>query len=217
MRGTVSIAACPRAPSTTSPLRNLRLTINRDQPIGNGRYHRESTAITGQTREWRKLGRSRKRDHHRSVGNGRKTICRHEPLEPGPFSRPVFPRFPPRQAERSAGASRPGAPRLGREAGASRRGAPGSAISRGEGHWGERFDSGASPQRLRHGPRRTALLLDAGLQALLGVGVRLCAGGGRQWLVALRFPPEGSASSRRRCCAHRALGLGGGYTAACAL
>ena len=52
MRGTVAIATSSLAPSTTSPLRNLRLTINRDQPIGNGRYHRESTAITGQTREW---------------------------------------------------------------------------------------------------------------------------------------------------------------------
>ena len=80
MRGTAYIATSFVAPSTTSPLRNLLLTINRGQPIGNGRYHRESKAITSQTREWRKLGRTCKRDQNRSVGEGSKTICRHEPL-----------------------------------------------------------------------------------------------------------------------------------------
>ena len=47
MRGTVDTGTFSVAPSTTSPYRNLRLNINRDQPIGNGSYRGESNAVTG--------------------------------------------------------------------------------------------------------------------------------------------------------------------------
>jgi putative transposase len=49
------------------PLSDLRLDLNQDQPIGNGRFYREIEAMTGQRRELRKRGRPGKRDEAASA------------------------------------------------------------------------------------------------------------------------------------------------------
>lgn len=49
-----------RAPLDEAPLRDLRMALNQDQPIGNDRFYAEIQAATGQRRELRKRGRPRK-------------------------------------------------------------------------------------------------------------------------------------------------------------
>jgi hypothetical protein len=51
-----------RAPLDEDPLRDLRMALNRDQPIGNDRFYAEIRAATGQRRELRKRGRPRKEE-----------------------------------------------------------------------------------------------------------------------------------------------------------
>ena len=50
-RGKVDTRTHFVVPSTTSPYSNLRLNINRDQPIGNGSYRGERNAINRLTLE----------------------------------------------------------------------------------------------------------------------------------------------------------------------
>lgn len=44
-----------------TPLADLRMALNQDQPIGNSRFYAQIKAMTGQRRELRKRGRPRKK------------------------------------------------------------------------------------------------------------------------------------------------------------
>jgi putative transposase len=53
-------------------LSELRMALNQDQPIGNDRFYREIESMSGQRRELRKRGRSRK---SKDEGLGMKASC----------------------------------------------------------------------------------------------------------------------------------------------
>ena len=59
------------SPSLARPLRDLRLALNQDQPIGNDCFYREIEAMTGQRRELRQRGRARKRYEEASAADAR--------------------------------------------------------------------------------------------------------------------------------------------------
>ena len=50
-----------------TPLWELRMALNQDQPIGNGRFYAQIQAITRQRRELRKRGRPRKKQEDESA------------------------------------------------------------------------------------------------------------------------------------------------------
>jgi putative transposase len=55
------------------PLADLRLALNQDQAIGNGRFHREIEAMSGQRRELRKRGRPRTQQEHQPMTDPRQS------------------------------------------------------------------------------------------------------------------------------------------------
>jgi putative transposase len=50
------------------PIRELRMALNQNQPIGNARFYAEIEAMTGQRRELRQRGRPRKTQASKAVG-----------------------------------------------------------------------------------------------------------------------------------------------------
>jgi hypothetical protein len=86
-RGTVYAGTHFVVPSTTSPYSNLRLNVNRDQPIGNGSYRGERNAITGQPWKLRKHGRASATSIDQpATGGGRSAVVNELSLARFPFT-----------------------------------------------------------------------------------------------------------------------------------